>query len=157
MSFITVFCIERNAAGFKHLNHVKVIKLVADRKSDDCKIGQRHLRFDAERFYPLFPVLFFPEGSFADDIRVAIQQAVNGLHAQVRHADVVGVRVDEGDRQPAPPILDDGARLAGKLLPGVFCLIFTHRLIVAVSGGFVIPNQGIRNDVNKLEQNNHAI
>jgi len=48
------------------------------------------------------------------------------MNSQVGHADVVGVRVDEGDGQPASPILDDGTFFPGKPLPGFSEFVLAH-------------------------------
>ncbi|KKK69039.1 hypothetical protein LCGC14_2938020 [marine sediment metagenome] len=50
------------------------------------------------------------------------------MNAQVGHADIVGVGIDEGDREPAPPVFDDGARFAGKPLFVVFYPVPCHTL-----------------------------
>ena len=39
-------------------------------------------------------VFRFPENPLADSICPVINQAVNGLNAQVGHADVIGIRVN---------------------------------------------------------------
>ena len=57
----------------------------------------------------LSPALSFPEGSFANDLAVAIEQLVYGVKSQVGHAYVVGVGVDEGNGYSTPPIFNSSA------------------------------------------------
>ena len=52
------------------------------------------------------------------------------MNAEVGHAYVVGIRVDEGEWQPASPVFDDGALFPGKLLSGFFDFITTHKYLL---------------------------
>jgi hypothetical protein len=65
------------------------------------------------------------ENALADDFQVTVQELVNRVDSQVRHAQVVGVRIDQRDRQPPAPVPDDGAILTQRtfficLLPKYF-------------------------------------
>ena len=74
----------------------------------------------------IFP---FPEGSLTNDSIVTIEQTIDGMNPQVRHAYIVGVGVDKGNGESAPPILDDSALFPGKPLPSFFNFIPTHKAI----------------------------
>ena len=52
------------------------------------------------------------------------------MNAQVGHADIIGVRVDEGDGEPTSPVFDDGASFPGEALFGLRGLIPAHKSIV---------------------------
>ncbi len=52
------------------------------------------------------------------------------MDPQVGHADIVGVGVDEGNGQPASPVLKDGAFFAGKAPPGFSDFMMTHGLLL---------------------------
>jgi hypothetical protein len=54
------------------------------------------------------------ERALADEVGVGVEQRVNGLQPEVRHPDVIGVRVDDRDRDAAAPVLDDVAALAAE-------------------------------------------
>ena len=75
-------------------------------------------------------VFFLPEGPFADDVGVAIEQVVDGMDAQVGHADIIRIGVDKGDGEPPPPVLNDGSLFPGKPPPGFFSLVQTHQLLL---------------------------
>jgi hypothetical protein len=70
----------------------------------------------------------FPKGTFTNDLTVAIEQAIDGMKPQVGHTQVIGIRVDKGNGELTPPILDDSALLPGDSPSGFFDLIPTHRV-----------------------------
>lgn len=47
-----------------------------------------------------------PEDPLANDPSEAVKQAVNGMNAQIGHTDIVGIRIDNSDGNPASPVLD---------------------------------------------------
>ena len=49
------------------------------------------------------------EHALADDVGERVQVAVDRLEAEVGHAHRVGVRVDQGERDAAPPVLAEGS------------------------------------------------
>ena len=93
---------EGNAGGFKDLDDVEVVQLVGNRESQDGEIGQRPSRLDSGGGVFLHGI---QEDALADDPQMAVQQAVNGVDAQVGHAQVVGVGIDKGYRQSPPQSL----------------------------------------------------
>jgi len=74
------------------------------------------------------PIFSFPEGSFTNNLTIAIEQAIDGMNSQVGHAYMIGVGIDKGDRDSASPVFDDGALLSGEPPPGFFDFIPTHRI-----------------------------
>src|SRR5438093_4637786 len=52
------------------------------------------------------------EDAFADDVGARVEQAVDGLQAEIAHADTVRVGIAERDWQPPAPVLRDRAYLA---------------------------------------------
>ncbi len=49
------------------------------------------------------------------------------MDSQVGHAYIVGIWIDEGDGDSAPPILDDSTLFSGESLSGFLNLIPAHR------------------------------
>ena len=80
------------------------------------------------RWVAVYPIFSLPEGSFTNDLTIAIEQAIDGMKSQVRHAYIVGVRVDKGDRDSTSQILDDSALFPGKPSPSSFDLIPNRRM-----------------------------
>ena len=58
-----------------------------------AKSVKRTLRFHRQR-QDIGGIFRFPENPLADSIGPVINPAVNGLNAQVGHADVIGIRVN---------------------------------------------------------------
>ena len=73
VSFVTLPGVQGYATGFQDLHHVEVIKLVADGKGEDGEIRERPLGL--QRYGGLLRglALFFPEGSFADHVVIAVE------------------------------------------------------------------------------------
>ena len=57
---------------------------------------------------------------------MTVEQAINSMDAQVGHADVVRVGVNEGDGDSTSPVFDNGARFAGKTIPSFFDFVIAH-------------------------------
>ncbi len=53
------------------------------------------------------------------------------MNAQVGHADIVGIWIDEGDGDFASPVFDDSAFFPGKP-PGFFSFIPTHEFVTTL-------------------------
>jgi hypothetical protein len=112
MAFVPLGGEKRQTGRFQYVYYVEIVQLVRDGESQHGEIGQRPARFDGpERLR--FPRL--AENTLADDLQVAVEVPVKGVDAQVGHAKVIRVRVDEGDGQPAAPVLDDGPLFAGQV------------------------------------------
>jgi hypothetical protein len=94
MSLIAVSGIQRYAAGFENARYIEVIDLIGDGKGNHSEIRERPLRFQRQKRALLSAILFFPEGSFTNDIAIAVQQAIDGMDPQAGHASIIGVRVD---------------------------------------------------------------
>jgi hypothetical protein len=128
MPLITVSGIQRYATGFEDARYIEVINLIGDGKGNDSEIRERPLRFQRQKRALLSAILFFPEGSFTNDIAVAVQQAIDGMDPQAGHASIIGVRVDEGSGESASPLFDNSALFSGKPPPCLSDFIPTHRL-----------------------------
>jgi hypothetical protein len=118
MALIPVGGMDRDTVGPENRGDIEVVQLIVDGEGQDREIGQRALGFKGQGGLWSVPVILFPEGPFADNIGVVIQEAIDGVEAQVGHAEVVGVRVDEGNGQSPAPVLIDGAGFAGKAVSG---------------------------------------
>ena len=68
------------------------------------KIGERPLRLQAKRSYPLMLMLLLPEGPFADDITVAIEPTIDGVDTEAGHAEIVRVGIDQSNGESAAPV-----------------------------------------------------
>ena len=102
LQILSVLCADGDAAQVKHIQHGGISHLIADGKGNDVEISQRIAAFQRPERYSLFPELFAHiapgrEASLAPDAVHAIKKAVEDLHAEVRHADLVGIREAEGD------------------------------------------------------------
>jgi hypothetical protein len=78
-------------------------------------------------------VFSFPEDSLTDNVFIAIQEAVDGMNAETGNTDLVGVGVDEGDGESAPPVFDNGALLPGKSPSGFPDRVPTHKALTSSS------------------------
>ena len=101
------------------MNYVEIVQLVGYGEGEDIEVGERALRFQADgRFY--FEPFRFPEDALTDYVIVVIEEAVDGLEAQVGHPQVVGIGIDEGDVYLPAPVLVDSTPLSFEPLPRLF-------------------------------------
>ena len=93
---------QRNPGHPQHLDDVEIVVLEGHRERDDIEVAQRCSGFKARQCpHRAAFLLFGQEGALADDLVEAVEVRVNPLEAEVRHADVVEVRVGENDPQRA--------------------------------------------------------
>ncbi len=105
----------------QHPDHVDVVALVGHREADQVEVGQRPVGLEREGRGPGAAVLVHvlgirEEDALADHVRERVEVAVDGLEAQVRHADRVGVRIDQRDGHAPAPVLADDALFRGDQL-----------------------------------------
>jgi hypothetical protein len=127
MVLVTLGGMKRDAACPEHLYHVEVVELIGNGEGKYGEVREWPPRFQADRCRVL---LLFPECPLADNVAVVVEQFIDGVDAQVGHAQVVRVRVNQGDGQPAPPVLDNGALFAREDLPCIFEFIPGHFYII---------------------------
>jgi len=93
---------ERDAGQRQAVEHVHVVRLEGERERDHVEVAERAVLLEgAQRARPLGARAVGEEGAVGGDARILGQDAEHGLEAQVRHADCVGVRVDEADGERA--------------------------------------------------------
>ena len=105
---------ERDSRRPEEAHRVDVVPFVRDREPDQVEVGERTLGLEREGAgagpLVLRDVLRVrQEHPLADDAGQLVQVAIDRLEPQVGHPDRVGVGVDESERDPAPPVLPDGA------------------------------------------------
>ena len=98
----------------QHFHGVEVIGLKRHREADCLKAIQRRLRLHAQQ-----PVEFGQKKSFASRVRPRIQQLINYVYAEVRHADAIRIRIRQRESQP-PARLPDKICFALKPRPQSF-------------------------------------
>ena len=97
---------------------VDVVALVGHREADEVEVGQRALGLEREGRGAGPPrTRRYPPGSGRNTRSHTtsgqrVQMRVDGLKAEVRHADGVGIGIDEGDRDASAPVLADDALFA---------------------------------------------
>jgi len=110
-----------DAAQVEHGDRIGVVQFVAEREGDHIELAQRGLRFQRReraprpREHPLLAGIW-PEGPLADDVETVIEQTIDGMHAEIGHADMIGVGIDQGDPEFATVVLANGSHFAGKPL-----------------------------------------
>src|SRR5207237_1570568 len=127
-----------NTRATQHVADIEVVQLKGEAERDDAEVPERTLRLDRQRLPQRFesaldavalvasPVTApgrraanqhrLGKHALADEAARRIEQAVHALEAEIAHPDRVGIRVAQGDRQPAAPVLADGALLAREAL-----------------------------------------
>ena len=109
---------QRNTRQAQHGQHVRVGQLIFQREADDVKIGQRILALKAveRNVQPLHLLLHIGPGherALTPPVFVAVEDVVEDLFAEERHADLVGIGEAERHAHIDPGlILIDTARLA---------------------------------------------
>ena len=106
--------IARDAGQAQQREHIDVVPLERHREGDDVKIADRRLRLERDQRRPggqqiLKFLLRRQEHALAHHIVFRVEEAVDGLKAEVRHPDPVGVREGQGDAQTIAMRLDDVA------------------------------------------------
>ncbi len=97
---------------------VDVVALVGHGEADQVEIGERTLRLQREGSGSGPPVLVDvfrvgKEHALAEHLGQSVQMLVDGLKAQVRHADGVRIGIDEGDAHPSAPFFAHDTFFAG--------------------------------------------
>ena len=110
---------QRDPRHAEQAQDVDVVAFVGDREADEVELGERPERFERERRHlrPLHLVevgRLRHEHALADHVGHRVQVPINGLEAEIRHADGVRIGIDEGDGDLAAPVLDDGSLLLGE-------------------------------------------
>ena len=98
-------------ARSRMLEDVPVVLLEGERERHHVEVAQRPARLDR----PRLPAVLRQEGPLAGRARIGVEEAVDGVQAEVGHPEPVGVRVHERDAQAAAGLLADRAALAGRL------------------------------------------
>ncbi len=138
---------DRDPRHAQEAHGVHVVALVGDREADQVEVGERALRLERERRGAGAPVLVQvlgvrEEDALADHVRQRVQVVVDGLEAQVGHADRVGVRVHERHPDPAAPVLL-GRTLLGRDEPLCLLLEFPgHSACQSTTGRTTGPEGG---------------
>ena len=107
-----------NARHVEQPQHVDVVALVGDREADEVEVrraGRSDSRLNGGvpvRAELLDVLGIGQEHPLAHHVGQQVEVRVDRLEAEVRHAHRVGVRVDQGDRDAAPPVLADRSLLA---------------------------------------------
>ena len=99
----------------KYLHDVKIVHLKTACKGQHVEIPYRSLGFQRQEHLASTPR--HPEDSLTNHFWVGIAQSVHALQGQAGHANVVGVGKDQGNRQPASPVLNDNSLFTGENLP----------------------------------------
>jgi hypothetical protein len=110
---------QRDAGHVQQPQDVDVVPLVRHREADHLEVGQRPLGLERQRrrrspSHLVEVGRIGEEDALADHVAQRVQVAVDRLEAEVGHADGVGVRVDERDRDAAAPVLADRPLLLGQ-------------------------------------------
>ena len=131
---------QRDAGALEKAKGVDVVSLVGDREADEVEVRQRPLGLQREGLGAGPPVLgevpgIGQEHALAHHVRERVQVAVDGLEAEVRHPHGVGVRVDQGERDTAPPVLPDGAGLLREKAVSFFFETPRHAAYSLTDGG----------------------
>ena len=118
-ALVAVDAERRDAGGLQGPDHVVVVDLVGERVGDDGEVGQRALGFDRDRSERAVVAALVGgrrvvERAFADHIGACVEQRVDRLQAEIRHAEVVGVGVDEREREATAPVFGHGAGFGGQ-------------------------------------------
>ena len=124
-----LLCPHGQTGQVQHIEHVGVGHLVAQREADEVKIRDGVAALQAVERQALSPHLLFhiPPGGehpLAPAPGQVVHHAVEDAHAQIGHADFIGIRETEGVAHlHLPPVLDHrvvfSARVPGRLLhPG---------------------------------------
>ncbi len=94
----------RNAGEAQQRQNIRVVPLERDREGHDVELTHRRLRLErhdlrarGEHALQLFSRR--QEEPLADDVGLIVEEAINGLEAEVGHPDEVGVRERERDAQ----------------------------------------------------------
>ena len=115
MPIVALLRQRRDAGRPEHRHQVEVIQLIGNREGQDGEVGQGTLGLQGQgRLGTVLRAV--KERPLADHVVAPIEEPVEGVQAQARHAHVVRVGVDQGDGQSSAPVLDDGAFFAGQPL-----------------------------------------
>ena len=119
VGFIPILAPLGESGHAEHLYDIGVVVFKGDRKGDDVETGERPFGFHRKEFRagPLIflKVLFRGEKDpFADHIGEAVEKTVYALVAETRHAEGIGVGVDQRDIDLPAGVLEDRAFLPGK-------------------------------------------
>ena len=95
---------QRDAGHVEHVEHGGVGHLIADGEGQNVKLGKAVAAFErieghARLFHFLVHVAPRSEGALAPDEGQAVHRFIQDLHAQIRHADLIGVREAEGQAE----------------------------------------------------------
>ena len=101
----------RHAREPQHRHDVRVVPLERDGKRDDVEVARQGLRFQPNQRRSgrqlLFQLLFGrQEQTLAHDFVLRVEELIDGLEAEIRHPDEIGI--GKGQRDAKPP----GVRLA---------------------------------------------
>ncbi len=125
MAIIAFFAPERQVAKLENCRQVQVIVFEGEGEGHQVEPGEGALGFDRHQrktgaavFVEVFRV--GEEKPLAEGVVAAVEHPVDGLQAEVAHPLVVGVRVNQGHRQPAAARAGAGAGLPGRSLAVFF-------------------------------------
>ena len=105
------------------MNYVEVVQLVGNSESDGRKLIQGALRLQRlKRLMRARRALEAVEDPLADHIRLVVKQSIDRMQPQAAHAHPVAVGINQGNRQLAAPIFEDGPFFLGQ---DVFDWIFS--------------------------------
>jgi hypothetical protein len=101
--------VQRHARQPQHGQHVRVIPFKGHRKREDIEIGDRRLRLQRAEGRPAVELrlqflLRRQEDALADSAVRNVEELIDRLKPEVRHAHPVGVR--KGQRHPQPSRVD---------------------------------------------------
>ena len=114
---------ERNPGHPQHLDDVEVVVLEGNREGDHVEVAKRRARLEARERPDGASLLFFgEEGALAHDLRKGVEVRVDALEAEIRHSDVIEIRIGKDDPQRtvglARPQVDLGVEPGGPKVVG---------------------------------------
>ena len=138
VAFAAILRFQRQMRQFQHGKQIQIIVFKRDRKGEDVEIRRRRLRFQrAKRGVGLLinqaQRRVRQKDPFAADAAALVEQAVNRLHAQIRHADRVGVGISQRNRGVAVARCERRpnfpAQFLVNVLPDAVIHLTNHRLL----------------------------